>query len=94
MNDNLLDLIKQEEGGSVVKTDYRALSIRLYKALKRLMAHECVGRWTQAPFPHSQRLGCQFCEREWISHAPDCLYLRLEKFTLELDSLFKNEILR
>lgn len=90
MTDSLLDLITQKKDGPVVQeTDYRAVSIRLYKALKCLLEHECVGRWTQAPFPHSKRLGCQFCEREWVDHAPDCLYLRLQKFSKELDGLFK-----
>lgn len=90
MNESLLDLIKQQEGPVVPETDYRALSIRLYKALKRLLDHECVGRWTQAPFPHSKRLGCQFCEREWADHAQDCLYIRLQKFSKELDVIFKS----
>jgi len=87
--ENLLDLIKQQTGPVSSDEDYRALSLKLYKALKRLMLHEAVGRWTQAPFPHSKRLGCQFCEREWVDHAPDCLYLRLEKFIRSLDDIFK-----
>ena len=89
MNESLLDLIKQVQGPVSSDEDYRALSFRLYKALRRLLAHESVGRWTQAPFPHSRRLGCQFCEREWVAHAPDCLYLRLEKFVSSLDHIFK-----
>lgn len=91
MTDSLLDLIKQTEkdGPVAQETDYRAVSIKLYKALRRLLEHEAVGRWTQAPFPHSRRLGCQFCEREWVTHAPDCLYLRLQKFVKEMDGIFK-----
>jgi len=91
MTDSLLDLIKQQEGPVVDahSVDYRAISFKLYKALKRLLAHESVGRWTQAPFPHSRRLGCQFCEREWIDHAPDCLFPRLEKFLSEIDRVLK-----
>lgn len=88
---SLFDLVNGAEAGPVdQETDYRAVSIRLYKALKRLLAHESVGRWTQAPFPHSKRLGCQFCEREWVDHAPDCLYIRLEKFVSGLDQIFKS----
>ena len=89
MNENLLDLIKQHEGSVDSDEDYRALSLRLYKALKRLLVHEATGRWTQAPFPHSKRLGCQYCEKEWVAHAPDCLYVRLEKFVSGLDRIFK-----
>lgn len=80
MNESLLDLIKQNKGPVDPETDYRALSIKLYKALRRLIDHEATGRWTQAPFPHSKRLGCQFCEREWVAHAPDCLYVRVKRF--------------
>jgi hypothetical protein len=73
------------------KVDYRALSFRLYKALKRLIEHEAVGKWTQAPFPHSRRLGCQFCEREWVAHAPDCLIHRLRAFLKELEPNFPKQ---
>lgn len=90
MSENLLDLIKQHEGLVVSEQDYQALSVRLYKALKRLLLHEATGKWTQAPFPKSKRLGCQYCEQEWVNHAPDCLYLRLEKFVLSLDDVFKS----
>lgn len=97
MNESLFDLIKQEDGpvdGDPHGPDYRAVSLRLYKALKRLLAHESVGRWTQAPFTKSKRLGCQFCEQEWVSHAQDCLYVRLEKFVSDLDRIFKKEMIR
>jgi hypothetical protein len=87
---SLLELISH--GGPVdsQNVDYRAISFRLYKALRRLLAHESVGRWTQAPFPKSNRLGCQFCEQEWANHAKGCLFVRLEKFVSELDIIFKS----
>ncbi len=91
MTESLLDLIKQTEGPAVEPStiDYRALSIRLYKALRKLLGHESIGRWTQAPFPQSKRLGCQYCEREWADHSPDCIFPRLEKFLNQVEQVLK-----
>lgn len=71
------------------EVDHRALSIRLYNALKAVLSHEGCGRWTQAGFTKSQRLGCQFCANEWINHAPDCLYLRAQRFVESVEEHFK-----
>ena len=86
---SLLDLITTDDPVIHKEVDYRVLSFRLFKALKRLIGHESTGRWTQAPFPKSQRLGCQFCEQEWINHKPDCLFVRIDNFLKELEPIFK-----
>lgn len=41
--------------------------------LSRLLGHEGCGRWVGVPSPFTE-LGCQFCERPWREHAPDCFY--------------------
>jgi hypothetical protein len=83
---SLFDLLEAPVDSS--KVDYRGLSFRLFKALKRLLHHEATGRWTQGGFPHSKRLGCQYCEKEWVSHAPDCLLIRLDQFLKDLEPNF------
>ena len=84
----LLNLIQTPPSPMVSDADYGALAFRLYKALRRLIEHEATGKWTQAPFPHSKLLGCQYCESEWKNHAPGCLIVRLKQFIKDIEVHF------
>lgn len=89
---SLLDIIEEKSPMVDREVDYGALCLKLYKALRRLIEHEATGKWTQAPFPHSKALGCQYCEQEWKKHAPDCLINRLNRFIKDIEVHFPKNL--